>query len=128
MTIEFDDTTRAWNDWKHGNITNQKSFVHEQYTISLGEYTKLYKTSSENSEQILSSKNVDVPPLVKTPPGINISCHICHKYQGQLYPCRTCGKVYHQQCIKDIGHIQSYYLIKNSTNIIGVYVLFLFLS
>ncbi|CAF4127331.1 unnamed protein product [Rotaria sordida] len=124
VIIEFDDTTRAWNDWKHGNII-QKSFVHERFTLSLIECTKIYMThndSFENIDRSISSEPIDIPSLVRTPPEIKINCHICRKYQGQLYPCRICGKVYHQQCIKDIGDTKSYHLIKNAINIIGITV------
>ncbi|CAF3804719.1 unnamed protein product [Rotaria sp. Silwood1] len=121
VIIEFDDTTRAWNDLKHGNII-QKSFVHERFTISLIECTKIYMThngSFENMNRSISSETIDIPSLVTTLPEININCHICRKYQGQLYPCRICGKVYHQQCIKDMGDTKSYHLIKNATNNFG---------
>jgi hypothetical protein len=119
--IEFDDTTRAWNDWKHGNLT-QKSSVHERYVVSLVECTKMYMThnsSLDNSDRSISSGSIDTPSLVKTKPEININCHICRKCQNELYPCRVCGKVYHQQCIKDIGDIKSYHLIKNANNLLG---------
>ncbi|CAF3270711.1 unnamed protein product [Rotaria sp. Silwood2] len=78
-----------------------------------------HNDSFENTDRSISSGTIDIPSLVTTLPEININCHICHKYQGQLYPCRICGKVYHQQCIKDIGDAKSYHLIKNATNIIG---------
>ena len=61
----------------------------------------------------------EIPSLVKTAPQIEINCHVCRKYQGSLYACRICGKVYHQQCIKDIGDRKSYHLIKDATSLIG---------
>ena len=75
--------------------------------------------SFENPDRFLSSEPIDIPSLVHTAPELSLNCHICRKYQGQLYPCRICGKVYHQQCIKDIGDIRSYHLIKNATRLIG---------
>ncbi len=102
---------------KYGNII-QKSFVHERYIVSLSECTKMY-TIHNNSFENLDPGPIDIPSLVKIAPEININCHICQKCQGQLYPCRICGKVYHQQCIKDIGDIKSYHLIKNANNLIG---------
>ncbi|CAF1083646.1 unnamed protein product [Rotaria sordida] len=78
-----------------------------------------HNDSFENIDRSISSEPIDIPSLVRTPPEIKINCHICRKYQGQLYPCRICGKVYHQQCIKDIGDTKSYHLIKNAINIIG---------
>ncbi|CAF0714356.1 unnamed protein product [Adineta steineri] len=121
IIIEFDDTTRAWNDWKHGNIIH-KSPIHERYIISLSECTKMYMThnnSVENFDQSISTESIEIPSLVKIKPEIQSNCYICHSYQNQLYPCRICGNVYHQQCIKDIGNIKSYHLIKNATNLIG---------
>ncbi|CAF4342668.1 unnamed protein product, partial [Adineta steineri] len=114
-------TTRDWNDWKHGNIIH-KSPVHERYIISLSECTKMYMThnnSLENSDQSISTESIEIPSLIRIKPEIQLNCYICHSYQNQLYPCRTCGNVYHQQCIKDIGNIKSYHLIKNATNLIG---------
>jgi hypothetical protein len=66
-----------------------------------------------------NSFDIDIPSLVKTSPEIDLNCYVCLKYQGQLYPCRICGKVYHQQCIKDMGEIKSFNLIKNSKNLTG---------
>jgi hypothetical protein len=69
-----------------------------------------YNSSLKDSDQMISS----VPSLVRIEPERAQNCHICRKYQGQLYPCRVCGKVYHQQCIKDMGNTKSYHLIKNT--------------
>ncbi|CAF4588806.1 unnamed protein product [Rotaria socialis] len=116
--IEFDDTTRAWNDWKYGNVI-QNSIVHEKFSISLVECTKLYMAHSdvcEHMDRATSFGTVDIPSLVTEAPEISIHCHVCRKYQGQLYPCRTCGKVYHQKCIKDIGEIKSFHSMENATH------------
>jgi len=82
-----------------------------------------HNSSLDNSDR---SGSIDTPSLVKTKPEININCHICRKYQSELYPCRICGKVYHQQCIKDIGDIKSYHLIKNANNLLGFRIDFSF--
>ena len=121
IIIEFDDTTRAWNDWKHGNII-PKSFVHERYILSLVECTKMYTTyehSGENLDRMIASKPLVIPALIKQIPERNRNCQICRKYHNQLYSCRTCGKVYHQECIKDIGEMKSYHLIKNANHALG---------
>ncbi len=73
-----------------------------------------YNNLKENSDQIISSEMFDIPSLVRIAPEKNRNCHICQKYHGQLYPCRICEKVYHQQCIKDIGNTRSYHLIKHT--------------
>ncbi len=78
-----------------------------------------HNSSFENPDRLISSGPIDIPSLVKTAPSVDTNCHICRKYQGQLYLCRICGKVYHQQCIKDIGDTKSYHLIKNANNLIG---------
>jgi hypothetical protein len=79
-----------------------------------------YNHSFENPDRLITSEPIDMPSLVRTAPEIDINCHVCLKYQGHLYPCRICGRVYHQQCIKDtIADTNSYHLIKNATNLIG---------
>jgi hypothetical protein len=100
----------------------QKSFVHERFVVSLEECTKMYLSHNEsfqNPDRFISSGPIDIPPLVHIPPEIDLNCHICRKYQGQLYPCRVCGKVYHQPCMKDMGDMKSYHLIKHATSLIG---------
>lgn len=121
--IEYEDTTRAWHDWKYGNVI-QKPIVKEQFSISLVECTKFYMThidSFENIHQTISSEAIDIPSIVTKLPETDTHCHICQKSQSQLYPCRTCGKVYHQQCIKDIGEIRSFNIIKEATHKIGIF-------
>ncbi|CAF1187331.1 unnamed protein product [Adineta ricciae] len=119
IIIEFDDTIRAWNDWKHGN-TNKKSSISERYVISLVECTEMYMMHTPSlNDHSMPFEPISVPSMVHTLPEISQLCHLCHKYQGQLYPCRICGKVYHQQCIKDMGNIKSYHSIKNALNLIG---------
>ena len=61
----------------------------------------------------------DVPPLIHESPEIGQLCSICRRFQGQIYPCRICGKVYHQQCIRDLGQNKSAQLMKTTTNFIG---------
>lgn len=68
----------------------------------------------------MSFESIDVPSRVTIMPKIDINCHVCHKYQGQLYPCRICGKVYHPPCIKDIGIKNSSHIIKNASTLIGI--------
>lgn len=116
LSIEFDDTTRAWNDWKHGtDISNP--FVHERYTLSLTECTNMYHVYN-TSDHLFTS--FDIPDLVRNAPESSKSCHVCRKARDQLYPCRICGKAYHERCVQDMGERQSSQWIKNAHQLIGI--------
>lgn len=119
LSIEFNDTTRAWNDWKHGNIIPNSS-VRERYNLSLIECTKMYGNYNPTDRIFTSRSSLDVPDLVKNAPERNDHCHICRKSRDQLYPCRICGKVYHQQCVQDIGETKSSQWIKSAHHLIGI--------
>ena len=75
----------------------------------------MYTTHNPSLDDI-DSEPISIPSLVKIIPGIETNCHLCRKTHGQLYPCRICGKVYHQRCIKDV---KTYHLIKNAFHLIG---------
>lgn len=109
--IEYDDTTNAWNEWKHANIVS-KIVQHERFILSLNECTKTYSTYKNDFHRIDTN---NIPQFVKQMPVIDVHCNVCRKMYGHLYPCRICGKVYHQQCLK-IKDCQS---IKNSMQSIG---------
>ena len=116
LSIEFDDTTRAWNDWKHGTDISNPS-IHERYTLSLTECTNMYNAYNP----LFASRTLfDIPDLVRNAPERSKYCHVCRKSRDPVYPCRICGKVYHEQCVKDIGERKSSQWIRNAHHLIGI--------
>ncbi|CAH1773900.1 unnamed protein product [Owenia fusiformis] len=101
-SITINETSNAWNALKQGIILNANSLP--KTTLTLDDFTKVIRRKASE----IKNDDLEIPYESKEKVESEELCHICAVYTGsETYPCRICPRVYHESCLRKIGHCSS---------------------
>ncbi|XP_064625182.1 PHD finger protein 24-like isoform X2 [Lineus longissimus] len=103
LEMSFTDTAKAWEELRAGS-TPQPGQGLTKTTLTIEDFKKIKRQKTVDIDE---NDTFDIPYQQQDKVQSDKLCHVCSVYTGsETYPCRICTRVYHESCLRTIGHCQ----------------------